>query len=902
MERASLASSIHRNRTTLEPPQEVRRRQSMPPPNRRPSSNYVNVQPASPEVITSLISSLSSISTPFHEHFEQVPHISGSRSTPSSPGPVHSEFSSISSGAGGLLAPIRDKLGMEHGAYRNKTKQSNDYLSEWDDAAIPPVVRISKPSGLSSPSSRERSPLLRSPSRNSLSWKAKEAAREEARDQDDSRSIGNVSVEHTPRASSASSKMGHRTSRRSLRDSFYDKEGDRHHILSRKSSKSSLDSATGFNADRQGGPVKSLSPKLSFAEDIILEGEPLDLNYASGPSGSSTPKISDSSGDTVNPKMVPKRESSLRHSYSGSPASTRRRRQLRRHSSHDLTSASRERSDREESAHEEDGVARRIRELKEQKRRRDEVPPEFAPELVAERSSRTHNRTDRSKRGRRSKSRQSREGLSLWVDESAPSPSIAQGRHRPDIWSRSVSSPLISPTGTMDSSKPMSREHGMKRTNSRNKSTPSPLPGRHRRSYSNPLSPPIEERPSSGDSIDEAVDIYLSSPRLSQKVRNPNTGRVIAFSEVGDPNGFVVFCCVGMGLTRYLMAFYDELAATLKLRLITLDRPGVGESQPYADGSGTPLNWPDDVATVCAYLKISKFSLLAHSAGAIYALATALRMPQQIRGRIHLLAPWIPPSQMSVLGSQKDSHPAGNLPYSQRILRALPTPFLKAANSSFMSATSASITSSLPKSPRRVKRKSVGPEANPTNIRWDTLATGKATPKPPIVTGVRDSVLYPDLQRDDQDSPLTHAPNRISTRDFTTEAMAAQAAADAAARERQAIYDMTLTHQIWDLATTNANPAVDLIICLERRQTIGFRYVDITRAVVIHHGSKDTRVPAENVKWLGSTMRRCEVRILEGEGHGLMASAKVMGEVLMEIAKEWEDWTTVVTKKRSDGR
>ena len=74
---------------------------------------------------------------------------------------------------------------------------------------------------------------------------------------------------------------------------------------------------------------------------------------------------------------------------------------------------------------------------------------------------------------------------------------------------------------------------------------------------------------------------------------------------------------------------------------------------------------------------------------------------------------------------------------------------------------------------------------------------------------------------------------------------------------------------------------MDLLVCLERRHTIGFRYVDITRPVVIHHGSRDTRVPVDNVRWLGKTMRRCEVRVLEGEGHGLMASAQVMGGVLM---------------------
>jgi hypothetical protein len=99
-----------------------------------------------------------------------------------------------------------------------------------------------------------------------------------------------------------------------------------------------------------------------------------------------------------------------------------------------------------------------------------------------------------------------------------------------------------------------------------------------------------EERPSSRDSIDQDVNTFVHAARLSQKIRHPATGRTIAFSEVGDPNGHAVFCCVGMGLTRYVTAFYDELAITLRLRLITPDRPGVGDSQ--ADSNGQPLTWP----------------------------------------------------------------------------------------------------------------------------------------------------------------------------------------------------------------------------------------------------------------------------------------------------------------------
>jgi len=270
-------------------------------------------------------------------------------------------------------------------------------------------------------------------------------------------------------------------------------------------------------------------------------------------------------------------------------------------------------------------------------------------------------------------------------------------------------------------------------------------------------------------------------------------------------------------------------------------------------------------------------------------------MPQHIRGRIHLLAPWIPPSQLTVIagggGTQITTPPTTSIPPYQRILRALPTPILRAANSSFMSATSSSITTSLPKSQKRSKRKSTGRDPS----------GGKTTPSGDKENHGRNSTIYPDpsepgaLERAAKDPTDPHH----------EAAILAAAANTLANKERQVTYDSRLTHAIWDLATSGANPAVDLLVCLERRHTIGFRYVDITRPVVIHHGSKDSRVPVENVRWLGKTMKRCEVRVLEGEGHGLMASAAVMGGVLMEIAREWEDWmkvTGIGVGGKQDGR
>ncbi|XPS99524.1 hypothetical protein M3J09_008698 [Ascochyta lentis] len=396
----------------------------------------------------------------------------------------------------------------------------------------------------------------------------------------------------------------------------------------------------------------------------------------------------------------------------------------------------------------------------------------------------------------------------------------------------------------------------------------------------NPWSPVIEERPTSLDSVDMDVDAYLDAPRLSQKIRHPQTGRIISFSEVGDPNGYAVFVCVGMGLTRFVMAFYDQLAATLKLRLITPERPGIGGSQ--ADPNGTPLTWPDDVLIICQALRITKFSLLAHSAGAIYALATSLRMPQHIRGRVHLLAPWIPPSQMAPIGIGRESPPTQQLPRSQRFLRALPVSLLKVANSTFLSGTSASIQRTGPKQSPRTRRKSTAPQA---------MSHAEAPPPRPLLKdNRRESMLM-------MDQVLPNASSLTLTVSNSIDPLREKARLEAlslAERERQHAYDERLTFAIWDRATANANPATDLIVCLETKQPIGFRYEDINRPVVIHHGSKDSRVPVDNVRWLGKLMRKCEVRVLDGEPHGLMASAHVMGNVLTEMAGDWEDWTAVV--------
>jgi pimeloyl-ACP methyl ester carboxylesterase len=53
------------------------------------------------------------------------------------------------------------------------------------------------------------------------------------------------------------------------------------------------------------------------------------------------------------------------------------------------------------------------------------------------------------------------------------------------------------------------------------------------------------------------------------------------------------------------------------------------------------MEWASVVEEVLDMLQISQCSIMAHSAGAPYALSFANKVPERIRGSICLLAPWV---------------------------------------------------------------------------------------------------------------------------------------------------------------------------------------------------------------------------------------------------------------------
>ena len=106
-------------------------------------------------------------------------------------------------------------------------------------------------------------------------------------------------------------------------------------------------------------------------------------------------------------------------------------------------------------------------------------------------------------------------------------------------------------------------------------------------------------------------------------------GLKLGFAEYGNIQGSPVLFCHGAPGSRLTIS--DEMsraAAALNIRLIALDRPGYGLSDPSPNRS--IVDWPKDVAILLQALGIDRFGVLGYSMGSPYALACAHAMTEQI--------------------------------------------------------------------------------------------------------------------------------------------------------------------------------------------------------------------------------------------------------------------------------
>ena len=615
-------------RTSLLPRDQQRRPILSSTPAPRRSANRVTVHPASPEVISSLISTLAAISSPADQSDGTLPSIASSPSTPEPSHPVHKALPPHDSLDDYVYdqrptSPAQIGFGMDYTTHKKPSDLlENDSAAFEGGVLASPVGKSRPPSDLSFIALPKR---ISQQSNLTPDW-ADSAYQAVLRSKENS-SIGNPSFDEKYQI--GSTVITANGGRKSFKN--------RHSLASKTSQKhiQNMDQRQGHgnciidedasnlpntDAGVDGLNLSSSKPVLTFEG---VRGQNLNPTHPHVPVRAASAQKAiltggletlmhvrnGSPGSIRHGRTIPTRRSSLRYSQGTSPTHGKPN---SHRSADNVSPEARESSPVPyESPNEvfqdisddaaEDEVSRRIRELREQKKKRDN------PVTVDTKRASLAVPSYRSSPASLSLSSEQSSFTDMPVEvfgnlkatQGVPTmnfrrkPYIASERSnvRPST-SRINSLPSRLPQKLSPLEVPQKQRAPSRRSSTRLVRLSRPISPTEKRGRTFSRSTQIDDRPASANSIDGTLDAYLSSPRLSQKIRHPQTGRMISFSEVGDPTGSVVICCVGMGLTRYITAFYDELALTLKLRLLTPDRPGVGESEAHVDNSETPLGWP----------------------------------------------------------------------------------------------------------------------------------------------------------------------------------------------------------------------------------------------------------------------------------------------------------------------
>jgi pimeloyl-ACP methyl ester carboxylesterase len=126
---------------------------------------------------------------------------------------------------------------------------------------------------------------------------------------------------------------------------------------------------------------------------------------------------------------------------------------------------------------------------------------------------------------------------------------------------------------------------------------------------------------------------------LLEKSLELSDGRRLAFCEYGAADGPPAFFFHGWPGSRLDFAANDAAAAAVGVRVIGVDRPGIGGSDHQRQR--TVLDWPNDIAALADSLRLERFAVFGFSFGGPYARACAYALPERVTraGLVSCLGP-----------------------------------------------------------------------------------------------------------------------------------------------------------------------------------------------------------------------------------------------------------------------
>lgn len=120
-------------------------------------------------------------------------------------------------------------------------------------------------------------------------------------------------------------------------------------------------------------------------------------------------------------------------------------------------------------------------------------------------------------------------------------------------------------------------------------------------------------------------------------------GRVLGFAEFGSQSddSTALFAFHGLPGSRLESASFHRAGREVNVRVIGIDRPGLGLSSPHPNRK--LLDWPADVRALARHLSLDRYYVLGVSAGGPYALACAHELSEDELigvGVISGMGPW----------------------------------------------------------------------------------------------------------------------------------------------------------------------------------------------------------------------------------------------------------------------